>query len=71
MRQSRRHSSPVGSWALRLGHKSESSSGVVVPSEIEEGLHAWLHPDCWPKWHGRRRAEGARAIHFEEQSLKS
>ena len=45
MRQSRRrHSSPVGSWALRLGHKSKSSSGVVVPFGTEEGLHAWLHP---------------------------
>jgi hypothetical protein len=40
----------------------ESPGAVVVPFGTEPGTHAWLHADCWPAWHQRRREEAVLAL---------
>jgi hypothetical protein len=56
------------------GHPSRSPSGhcgwcgkpvsdgaAVVPFGVGH-CHAWLHPQCWPAWYRRRRADALAAL---------
>ena len=40
----------------------DEHAGIVVPFGTEASGHVWLHPDCWPAWHGSRKAEAAAAL---------
>jgi hypothetical protein len=55
---------PVPSSARRCAWcgEAESSSAMVLPFGCEPGGHAWLHSQCWPEWHRRRRAEAVTAL---------
>jgi len=41
--------------------KRETPSAMVLPFGTGE-QHAWLHADCWPVWHQRRREEAVLAL---------
>ena len=43
--------------------RPEVRGAVVVPFGTEPGTHAWLHGDCWPAWHRRRRAAAMACQH--------
>jgi hypothetical protein len=50
----------------RAGHcawcsQPEAAGAAVVPFGIGDH-HTWLHPQCWPAWHGRRRADALAAL---------
>ncbi len=34
----------------------------VVPYGTEPGTHTWLHGECWPAWHAKRRTETAASL---------
>jgi hypothetical protein len=42
--------------------EAESRGAVVVPYGTEPGTHAWLHAECWPAWHERRRSRASEAL---------
>jgi hypothetical protein len=46
--------------------KFESESAVVLPFGFEPGSHAWLHGECWRRWHQARRAEAVKALNRVE-----
>jgi hypothetical protein len=33
-----------------------------VPFGTERTGQAWLHPQCWPGWHAKRKAEAVAAL---------
>jgi hypothetical protein len=42
--------------------RAESYDAVVVPFGTEPGTHTWLHTECWPAWHAKRRIEAAASL---------
>jgi hypothetical protein len=62
----------VVEWLNRHAVRSEpgwchacGGNGVLktlLPYGTETGGHVWLHADCWPSWHARRRDEAAGAL---------
>jgi hypothetical protein len=55
--------------------RPETPNAVVVPFGTEPGEHAWLHAECWPAWHGARRAAaiaalGAMGVRHRDQLLR-
>jgi hypothetical protein len=55
---------PNPSPAVRCAYcgQPEWTGAMVVPFGVTPGTHAWLHADCWPAWHERRRGEAKRAL---------
>ena len=41
--------------------KPQTPSAVVLPFGAGEH-HAWLHAECWPRWHQSRRVEAVMAL---------
>jgi hypothetical protein len=41
--------------------KPEATGAAVVPFGVGE-RHIWLHPQCWPAWYQRRRADALAAL---------
>ena len=42
--------------------RPKSPGALVLPFGTEPGTHAWLHAECWPAWHQRRREEAVLAL---------
>src|SRR3981081_2566087 len=56
------HPSPSPAGRCAYCGLSEWTGAVVVPFGVTPGTHAWLHAECWPAWHERRRGEALRAL---------
>ncbi len=42
--------------------KPDPDGHAVVPFGTENHGHAWVHPECWPKWHERRVRQATEAL---------
>ena len=42
--------------------KPDRTGHTVVPFGTESHGHAWLHPECWKKWHRERQERARRAL---------
>ena len=42
--------------------RPESLDAVVLPFGTALGTHAWLHAECWPAWHERRRVAAVASL---------
>jgi hypothetical protein len=56
------HPNPSPAGCCAYCGQPEWTGAMVVPFGVTPGTHAWLHPDCWPAWHERRRDEAKRAL---------
>jgi hypothetical protein len=56
------HPAPSAPGRCAWCGRPECASAVVVPFGTEPGMHAWLHPGCWPAWYQRRREEAVLAL---------
>jgi hypothetical protein len=57
-----RHPVPSSAGRCAWCGEAESSNAMVLPFGCEPGGHTWLHSQCWPEWHRRRRAEAVTAL---------
>jgi hypothetical protein len=56
------HPQPSAAGRCAYCSQHEWRGAVVVPFGVTLGTHTWLHPECWPAWHERRRADALRAL---------
>ncbi len=57
-----RHPAPSTPGRCASCGRAESHDAVVMPYGTEPGTHAWLHTECWPPWHAKRRTEAAASL---------
>lgn len=62
------HPAPSPAGACAWCHKPDTLAAVVLPFGIVPGTHTWLHAECWPAWHERRRGEALRALQANPDS---
>jgi hypothetical protein len=56
------HPNPSPAGRCAYCGQPEWTGAVVVPFGVVPGTHTWLHAECWPAWHERRRGEALRAL---------
>jgi hypothetical protein len=56
------HPNPSQAGRCAYCGQPEWTGAMVVPFGVTPGTHAWLHAECWPAWHERRRGEAKRAL---------
>ena len=56
------HPNPSPAGRCAYCGQPEWTGAMVVPFGVTPGTHAWLHAECWPAWHERRRGEAERAL---------
>jgi hypothetical protein len=56
------HPNPSPAGRCAYCGQAEWTGAMVVPFGVMPETHAWLHAECWPAWHERRRGEAKRAL---------
>jgi hypothetical protein len=57
-----RHPAPSMPGRCAWCAEPSSASAEILPFGTKLGLHAWVHAECWPAWHRKRRTVALSAL---------